>query len=225
MVDGKWTAALKRTPDAQAPAGGVSSNVKDLAQWLRLELANGKYDGKQLIKEDALLQTCQPLIIRGENPITGAPGFYGLGWNVDYQIDGTVYYDHAGAFTQGARTVVVMVPSEQLGIIVLSNAFPTGVPEGIAYTFLDYVNLGALAQDWVKTWNGLYDSLYGPTRIDAAAAVYATPPTPASPAKANSAYVGTYTNDYVGDAVVVEKDGALELQLGPTEKSVSVNAL
>ena len=35
-VDGVWAAKLKRNPDAQATAGGVSPNVRALAQWLRL---------------------------------------------------------------------------------------------------------------------------------------------------------------------------------------------
>jgi CubicO group peptidase (beta-lactamase class C family) len=49
MIDGKWTVLVKRNPDPRAPAGGVSSNVRDLAQWMRIELANGKFDGKQFI--------------------------------------------------------------------------------------------------------------------------------------------------------------------------------
>ena len=44
-LDGKWQPISKRDPDAQAPAGGVSSSARDLAQWLRLELGNGVYDG------------------------------------------------------------------------------------------------------------------------------------------------------------------------------------
>jgi CubicO group peptidase (beta-lactamase class C family) len=35
MIDGKWQAAVKRDPDPQSPAGGVSSSARDLAQWLR----------------------------------------------------------------------------------------------------------------------------------------------------------------------------------------------
>ena len=48
---GKWEAKLKRDATAQAPAGGVSSSARDLSNWMRLELANGKFDGKQLIGE------------------------------------------------------------------------------------------------------------------------------------------------------------------------------
>jgi CubicO group peptidase (beta-lactamase class C family) len=56
-VDGQWTAKLIRQPDAQSPAGGVSSTAKDLAQWLKLHIANGKFAGTPLIKEAAMLET------------------------------------------------------------------------------------------------------------------------------------------------------------------------
>jgi CubicO group peptidase (beta-lactamase class C family) len=83
-VDGKWTALVKRDPDPQSPAGGASSNARDLAQWMRLVLGNGKYEGVQLIKEEAISPTHAPLMDRGKNPVSGAPSFYGLGWNVEF---------------------------------------------------------------------------------------------------------------------------------------------
>ena len=41
------------------------------------------------------------------------------------------------------RTLVHLIPGERLGIVVLSNAFPTGVSEGIAATFFDLVFAGS----------------------------------------------------------------------------------
>ena len=38
----------------QSPAGGVSSNVRDLVKWLLLEVNNGKFDGRQVISEAAI---------------------------------------------------------------------------------------------------------------------------------------------------------------------------
>lgn len=77
-IDGKWKAIVKRDPDPQSPAGGVSSNVRDLAEWMRLELGNGKYAGEQLIREGAIAETHVPLMQRGKHPISGASSFYGL---------------------------------------------------------------------------------------------------------------------------------------------------
>jgi CubicO group peptidase (beta-lactamase class C family) len=43
-----WVAKYNRDADPEAPAGGASLSVRDLARWLRLQLANGSYDGPAL---------------------------------------------------------------------------------------------------------------------------------------------------------------------------------
>jgi len=212
-VNGKWTPLVTRNPDPQSPAGGVSSNVRDLAQWMRLELGDGKYEGKQLIKETALAATHVPLMERGNHAVTKAPSFYGLGWNISYGRYG-MFWNHAGAFSQGARTVANLMPSEQLGIVVLSNAFPTGVPDALASSFFDLVFTGTLTRDWVPPWNGVYESIMG-SAIEAAKAAYGKPPAAASPALPATAYAGTYRNDYLGTATIVANKGSLTLKLGP----------
>lgn len=73
---GVWSADFERAPDALAPAGGISSNVVDLAQWLRITLAQGQPDGEQVIDADALALTKEPRID------TGPGAAYGLGWNI-----------------------------------------------------------------------------------------------------------------------------------------------
>jgi len=216
-ADGKWASLVKREPDAQSPAGGVSSSARDLAQWMRLELGNGKYNGEQLISEAAIAQTHLPTIMRGPNPITGQPSFYALGWNVDYELDGSVRWGHAGAFSVGARTLVSLNGVDQIGIVVLSNAFPTGVPEALASSLFDLVYTGKIQRDWVKTWNDGYDSIYGPKAIAAGAAPYAKKPASPSSALKAEAYVGSYANNYVDARVVAGSDG-LVLQLGPKQK-------
>lgn len=214
-VDGKWASLTKRNADAQSPAGGASSTARDLAQWLRLLLGNGQYGGRQLIAKAALEQAHIPAIVRGVDPMTGDPAFYGLGWNVNYRQHG-VEWSHAGAFSAGARTLVHLIPGEQLGVVILSNAFPTGVPEGIAATFFDYVFAGQPTRDWVAAANEIFETGYAASMKPSLA--YATPP--ASPASAlpASAYVGDYRNAYVGTAKVTEASGSLFLHLGPADK-------
>jgi hypothetical protein len=108
-----------------------------------------------------------------------------------------------------------LVPSQRLGIVVLTNAFPTGVPEGLADTFLARLFGVEMNRDWIAEWNKLYASMFGPA-IDAARAKYDYPPANAEPPLAPAAYVGTYVNDYLGKAVVATADdGILTLKLGP----------
>jgi len=215
---GKWEAKLHRDPSVQAPAGGVSGSARDIAQWMRLELANGSYDGKQLIAADALAATHVPLMSRGRNPVTGSATFYGLGWNVEFGRHG-LSWGHAGAFSLGARTLVTLYPEADLGILVLANAFPTGIPEGLADTFADLVFDGAATQDWTAGWNAIYASLFGPA-VEAAMATYGTPPSPSTPALPATAYAGSYTNDYVGAATVTADGEHLVLKVGPDGKTV-----
>ncbi|TGQ64124.1 serine hydrolase [Mesorhizobium sp. M00.F.Ca.ET.186.01.1.1] len=212
-VDGAWVAKIKRDPDAQAPAGGVSSNARDLSQWLRLILGSGVYAGKTLIAADALDQTHVPLMTRGNNPVSGGASFYGLGWNVEFGRHG-LSWGHAGAFSVGARTLVTVFPKERLGIVILANAFPTGVPEGLSDNFADLVFEGSVEKDWVKAWDGIYAGMFGPA-VEAAKATYAAPPSPATPARPASAYAGRYANDFFGDAVVSSAGDGLVLKVGP----------
>src|SRR5262249_49384438 len=156
---GEWAAFTRRNADAQSPAGGASSTARDMAQWLRLLLNDGQHDGKQVVNKAALAETHVPASVRGVDPQTGSAGLYGLGWSRDYREHG-VEWNHAGAFAAGARTTVRLVPGARLGIVVLANAFPSGVPEGIAQTFFDDVFIGSPAKDWVALANGIFDAAY-----------------------------------------------------------------
>jgi hypothetical protein len=212
-VDRAWAAKIERDTDAQAPAGGISSTARDLAQWIRLELGNGVFGGETLIAADALDRTHVPLMARGRNPVTGSESFYGLGWNVEFGRHGLAW-GHAGAFSVGARTVVTLFPKEELGVVILTNAFPTGVPEGLSDSFADLVFDGTVEKDWFKPWDAVFAGLLGQA-VEAAKATYAEPPVPATPAGPANAYTGRYMNDFIGDAVVSSEGEVLVLKVGP----------
>lgn len=213
-----WDPDISREPDAQAPAGGVSSTVRDLAEWMRLELGNGVWNGEPIIAPSALAATHAPLFWRGPDPVSAEPGFYGLGWNVSFGRFGPVW-SHAGAFSNGARTRVTLWPESDLGIIVLVNAFPSGVPEGLSESFADLVFEGSISRDWVKAWDDVFGGMFGPA-IAAAQALYAAPPDPATPALPGAAYAGVYANDYVGEAEVAAAGDGLEIRVGPEGRTV-----
>lgn len=191
----------------------MSSTARDLTQWMRLELGKGVLDGEPVISADAIAATHEPLFARGASPVGGGSAFYGLGWGVAFGRHG-LSWGHAGAFSVGGRSLVTLYPDAGLGIVVLSNAFPTGVPEGLADSFFDLVFDGSVRQDYVSAWNAVYESLFGPA-IAAAKARYAQAPVPPNLALPDAAYLGDYANDYVGPAQVVLRNGMLTLVLGP----------
>jgi CubicO group peptidase (beta-lactamase class C family) len=208
-IAGAWQATVKRDPDPQAPAGGVSSNARDLAQWMRLELGAGVFNGKRLIDTEAIARTHAPVTWRGPDSVSHAPAFYALGWNLSYSPRGVIW-GHSGAFSTGARSVMELLPEARLGIMVLANAFPSGVPEGLAESFIDLATTGHLSRDWLTAWHEVFASLFDPGR-----AQFGVPPDDPAPALELSAYAGRYANAYVGNATVTEQDGALTLSLGP----------
>lgn len=220
LIDGNWVDEYQRDPDAQTPAGGVSSSVNDMAKWMRLQLADGHFEGEQIVAEAALAETHHPHILTGFSPFTGLPGFYGLGWNVGFDQQGRLRLGHSGAFALGAGTVVNLVPAEQLGIIILSNGAVTGVPEGLAATFIDLALYGESTHEWVDIYKGRFAQMMQAPA--AASAVYATPPASPTPALANSAYVGTYTNDFFGDISIIEQEGGLAIVQGPKKMTFAM---
>jgi CubicO group peptidase (beta-lactamase class C family) len=216
LVNGKWEQKFKRDPDAQSPTGGVSSSVNDVAKWIRLQLANGKFDGKQIVSEKPLAETHHPQMLTGFNPFTSMPTFYGLGWNVSYDQQGRLRLNHSGGFDLGAATFVNLVPAEQLGIVVVTNGRPMGIPEALGTIFSDIALYGKPTQDWFP----LYKQLYSDPATTGTVLGFDYSKAPASPAPAlkNGVYFGRYVNDYFGEISIVEKDGGLAIVQGPKNK-------
>ncbi len=217
-IDNQWVPRYVRNPDNQTPAGGVSSSVRDLAKWMRLQLGNGQFEGKLIVDPDALAETHRPQIVsnRAKNPSMDRASFYGLGWGVGYTDRGLVRLSHSGAFLLGAATTVNLLPGESLGIAVLTNAAPIGVPETIAASFLDLVQTGQVQKDYAKLLQEAFADLNTPaygTEID-----YTKRPEQFNPSLPLKTYAGTYRNDYFGKIAIVVKEDQLILRMGPQQR-------
>lgn len=210
-IDGSYQPRFTRDPDPQSPAGGVSSSVDDLTHWLTMMLADGRYNGSDVVDPKALLAAVRPQIV-SDPPTEPAmrSGFYGYGFNVGTSPAGRVRLSHSGAFDLGAATNFVIIPDADVAIVALTNAAPTGVPETLTAQFTDLVEFGEIRQDWRK----LYAEAFA--AIDAPIGELSGKQPPANPAPARplGSYVGTYTNDYWGPATIAESDGKLTVTVG-----------
>lgn len=211
-VNGSYIPGQERNPDAQSPAGGVSSSANDMAKWLTFLLAGGAYGGRQIVDPTALLPAISPQMISG-SPTSAdeRAGFYGYGFNVSTSASGRAVISHSGAFALGAATSFTAIPSADVAIVVLTNASPIGVPEAVAAQFSDLVQFGSVQQDWETLYRQKISPLLDP---EGSLVDVAKPANPA-PAQAFAAYTGTYRNAYYGPLQVVDNQGTLELRLGP----------
>ncbi len=202
----------QRDADQQAPAGGASSTVVDMAEWLKLLLADGQYQGKRLIRAGTLLPalSAQAFSARAHD-LDSRAGFYGYGFNVNTELGGRPSMGHSGAFLMGTGTTFKIVPSAGIGIVVLTNGAPVGAAESVAASFIDTALYGKPTRDWYAAYHGAMKGFFEP---QADLSAQARPAKPA-PAKALSAYTGRFDNAYYGAADILEAEGGLVLVLGP----------
>jgi len=212
-VDGEWTAKNTRQPDAQAPAGGASTTLNDIAQWLRLQVGAGQFEGKQLVAAEALAETHQPQFVFNLNSVDGRLSSYGLGWLVSAERGGRVFYKHSGEFALGVRSEAAILPSEELAIAVFSNAAPSGIPEAITETFFDVVLDGKPERDWMAFASQKIAEQEQAER--AKLTDYSHPPAQPNPPLALSAYTGKFANEFFGQIEIAETNGKLVMRAGP----------
>ncbi|MCW2911242.1 MAG: serine hydrolase [Actinomycetia bacterium] len=207
-----WVQKFTRDADAEAPAGGASSNVLDMARWMVLRLADGTWKGGKVIDADALTLTGTPHAV--SSPPGSAPartGFYGLGTNSGVDYTGRVRWSHSGAFAQGAATSYSLLPDLDLGIVVLTNGMPLGIPESIGAYFLDLVVGARIENDW----SALLDPVFARLYVNPSVLAGKTPPAHPAPPRPDSYYTGTYLNDYYGPVQVVARGDGLHVLMPP----------
>ncbi len=211
-TDNGYQPRYTRDPDAQSPAAGVSASVNDLTKWLTMMLADGSYNGATVVDPTALLSALTPQSVSSPPTEPAArSGFYGYGFNVGVSAAARTQFSHSGAFTLGAGTNFVIIPSADVAIVALSNATPSGVPETLTAEFTDLVEFGEVREDWRKLYARAFAEMDSPV----GELVGKSPPGNPAPAGPPAAYVGSYANDYWGPATVAEKDGRLTLAIGP----------
>jgi hypothetical protein len=196
--------------DNAGPAGSIVSSVLDMARYMRLQLGKGSLQGSRVLSDSVVsqLHTGRTVIPTQSffGPVFADAHFieYGLGWfRQDYH--GYLVVTHGGQ-TDGMHANLVLVPELGLGIVMLTNSVVFGYPSAITYRILDGF-LGRPAKDWSKELRGKLAFLNGSPPPPPAEVAGASPTIPAT------GLVGSYGNDYLGEAVVSMEGQQLYLTL------------
>ena len=209
--------------DTMAAAGGVISSAGDMAKWLQLQLNRGELQqGQRLFSRASSHRMWSPHTVM---PVSEAareriPSTHfrscGLGWMLaDYRGRQTV--GHGGGY-DGMYSQVLMVPEEQLGVVVLTNSM-TGIANALCMTLADHW-LGGPTKDWLG--EGLQNDRDG--RKDFAERIAAAIKPKASgtqPSHALEDYAGEYRCPMYGDAEIAVENGKLVLWLAPNPDLVA----
>jgi len=199
--------------DGATAAAGLNSSAADVAQWLRLQLGRGKYDGKQIFSERQAGEMWSAQTILGVNPFPAkdAPtklfSAVGLGWFLnDYR--GRKVVSHGGGL-DGMISQTAMMPEENLGLVVLTNS-ETGVNTILQNKIFD-VFLDAPKRDWSS------ERLERAKQTKAKAAeedqkIVALRVANTKLSLALKDYTGNYADQLYGDAIVAEENGKLVLR-------------
>ncbi len=220
-VDGKLQVIKFEAFDNAGPAGSINSCAADMAKWVQLQLNRGKFvdrDGRlfseQRSKEMWSPQTILPI---GDPPQPLAelkPNFadYALGWTLrDYH--GRKLVGHTGGVA-GFVSRVMLVPSENLGVVVLTNAEEGGAFDSILYHVLDrYFDLPPT--DWLVAYKTVKDTEEKEAaetmkKAESARAVDSKPSLPLDK------YAGTYRDAWYGPITIRRENGALVITFDRT---------
>jgi CubicO group peptidase (beta-lactamase class C family) len=213
-IDGRVQPIARRSWDVVAPSAAVNTSAREMAEWLRLQLGEpGVHAGRRLLADSTMREMHRPQVATGGNTLTGA-GFtaYGLGWSLR-EYEGRLLSQHSGA-TDGMNTNLVLVPSENLGVVVMTNTFNT-LMNAIANRVVDRY-LGIPDRDWGELYWSAYRRQYD-AAVARREAIHAARIPGTRPAHPLAAYAGTYRDSLYLDARVALEDGRLVLRLWDDE--------
>ena len=214
--EGVWELGDLTDDDAAAPAGGVSSNLRDLTQWLRLHLAGGMFDGQQVVASDPLRETHRPQIVAFSPPDPAAGPRRSTDWGgPSPTTTGAGWKSATAAISTATAPRPPCCPGSGLGILVLCNGGASAVRGAIPKAFLEMVTQGEPSQDWVSAIETSFAAALASILATSTPFPQGEPPADAAPPLPLDAYTGAYSNTIYGEVTVRDEAGALVLKFGP----------
>jgi CubicO group peptidase (beta-lactamase class C family) len=211
------------------PSGAVISTAHDMAQWLRLQLGDGRYGERELI--DSAIFHEMHTAHTPMRDVKGATSWfqhipaadlkisdqsYAMGWRVSRYRDRPMIW-HGGTVS-GFRTVVAFMPQEKVAVFVNGNR-ESLFPFAVALTVFD-AYLGVHDTDWNRlflTERALQEQeeAADQQKVESARIKGSSPSLPIA------RYTGRYYDGAAfGEAVVSRAGSRLTLRLGAKRGSL-----
>jgi CubicO group peptidase (beta-lactamase class C family) len=137
-MNGDTRLRAKRWPIRVQAAGSIITSIASFANWLRLHLDKGKFEGQRLLSP-TLIQQLQTPRVHEAAPTFAEYGdlHCGLGFRL-HSYRGERVVLHGGGWI-GWGTRMAMLPDHGVGVAVFTNRDPSAVPEILANYVFDRV--------------------------------------------------------------------------------------
>jgi hypothetical protein len=195
-----------RLPIQTMAAGAINTSVADIANWMRLHLGKGEFEGERLVPAALINELHAPRVY---NTSPGDAEFgeahYGLGVQSNsYRGDRLVF--HGGGWT-GWGTLMTLVPDFGIGVAVFTNRSPSEVPAMLTWYILDRLR-GREPVGWRERGRKRRNEFLAHLQVDKEARAKARHKD-ARPAHELAAYAGDYEHLAYGVMSIKEQSGAL----------------
>ncbi len=212
---------LKKTDyyniDGMGPAGSINSSVNDMANWLKLWIAGGKFQQQEILTSAYVnrASTAQMMIngsVSKSQPDVHLSG-YGYGWMIN-SFRGHFKVEHGGNI-DGFSASVAFFPTDGLGVVVLTNQNASSIPDIVCHTIADRM-FGLSPVDW----NGKAKKQRLDARAQAQKGGESQQPNivqGTQPSHPLTAYTGGFDHPAFGKMRISLKEGKLLAQAGITE--------
>lgn len=195
-----------RLPIRTTAAGAINTSVAGLANWMRLHLGKGEFDGERLLPAALIGELHAPRVYHT------APGqaefgeaHYGLGFQLNsYRGDPLMF--HGGGWP-GWGTRMTLVPDFGIGIAVFTNRSQSEVPSTLTWYIIDRLR-GREPVDWRARSRKQRDEFIAHLQADKDVREKARHKN-THPAHELAAYAGEYEHPAYGVMSVKEQGGVL----------------
>jgi CubicO group peptidase (beta-lactamase class C family) len=207
-MEGDTRLRSKLWPVSVTAAGGMSTSIASIANWLRFHLGKGEFEGQRLLSPGLIQELQKPRVH------VGAPEFaeysdvhYGLGFR-SHRYRGERVVWHGGGFT-GTNTLLMMLPDRGVGVAVLANngMVPLFAPHILANYVFDRV-CGKEPAPWLDRFRERRLKFVAQQTVDRQAAKASRRPA-TQPGRNLADYAGDYEHPGYGRIAITHAEGKL----------------
>jgi CubicO group peptidase (beta-lactamase class C family) len=195
-----------RLPIRTTAAGAINASVADLANWLRLHLGKGEFNGERLLPAALIDALHAPRVYDTQAGFAEfGDAHYGLGFRCQsYRGDRLVF--HGGGWP-GWGALMTLVPDFGIGVAVLTNRSPSEVPATLTWYVIDRLP-GREPIEWRERVRKRREQALAQMQADKNAREKVRH-TNTRPAHDLAAYVGDYEHPAYGLMSIKEQSGEL----------------